>query len=107
MTRTNVCIPRPSGSGSPVGSATDVVALRDVRQPHREALPRFVSPMLAISASTPTSQQWAVEVKWDGIRAQAADAGGTVARGSPSSPSYRIGCFVLNIRVNRALYGGP
>jgi bifunctional non-homologous end joining protein LigD len=35
-----------------------------------EDLPRFVEPMLPISAPAPTSDDWAMEVKWDGMRAQ-------------------------------------
>src|ERR1700733_6174633 len=36
----------------------------------REELPRFVSPMLLSQGAPPTGDGWAVEVKWDGIRAQ-------------------------------------
>ncbi len=38
----------------------------------RESLPRFVEPMLLTTApSVPASDGWALEVKWDGMRAQA------------------------------------
>lgn len=36
----------------------------------REELPRFIGPMLASSGVAPTGDGWAMEVKWDGIRAQ-------------------------------------
>ena len=41
-----------------------------MQQAGLEDLPRFVEPMLPISAPAPTSDDWAMEVKWDGIRAQ-------------------------------------
>src|SRR4051812_29605528 len=40
-----------------------------VRSP-REALPRFVEPMLAASGPAPAGPGWATEVKWDGLRGQ-------------------------------------
>jgi bifunctional non-homologous end joining protein LigD len=43
-----------------------------------EDLPRFVEPMLPISAPAPTTDDWAIEVKWDGIRAQLRFDGRTV-----------------------------
>jgi bifunctional non-homologous end joining protein LigD len=36
----------------------------------REDLPRFIEPMLARSGVPPAGDGWAMEVKWDGIRAQ-------------------------------------
>ena len=38
----------------------------------REELPRFIAPMLARTAPLPraTNVPWALELKWDGIRAQ-------------------------------------
>jgi bifunctional non-homologous end joining protein LigD len=39
-------------------------------QAGREDLPRFIAPMLPVSAPVPVSAGWAMEVKWDGIRAQ-------------------------------------
>jgi hypothetical protein len=36
-----------------------------VRPSHREEMPKFIEPMLATSAPTPTGEQWAIEVKWD------------------------------------------
>jgi bifunctional non-homologous end joining protein LigD len=36
----------------------------------REELPRFLSPMLLSQGAPPSGDGWAVEVKWDGIRAQ-------------------------------------
>jgi bifunctional non-homologous end joining protein LigD len=41
-----------------------------MRQAGLEDLPRFVEPMLPIAGLAPTSDDWAMEVKWDGIRAQ-------------------------------------
>jgi bifunctional non-homologous end joining protein LigD len=38
--------------------------------PAREDPPRFISPMLASTGPIPDAEGWAVEVKWDGIRAQ-------------------------------------
>lgn len=35
-----------------------------------EELPRFISPMLASARAAPVAGGWAMEVKWDGIRAQ-------------------------------------
>jgi bifunctional non-homologous end joining protein LigD len=35
-----------------------------------EELPRFIAPMLASTGSAPTEAGWALEVKWDGMRAQ-------------------------------------
>lgn len=35
-----------------------------------EELPRFIAPMLASTGPAPTGQGWALEVKWDGMRAQ-------------------------------------
>ena len=49
-----------------------------MRQAGREEPPRFVAPMLPISAPAPLSEGWAMEVKWDGIRAQLRFDGGTV-----------------------------
>src|SRR5512132_2278074 len=38
----------------------------------REAMPRFVAPMLLAAADgVPDDDGWALEVKWDGMRAQA------------------------------------
>ncbi len=36
----------------------------------REPLPRFIPPMLAASGVAFDDERWALEVKWDGIRAQ-------------------------------------
>jgi bifunctional non-homologous end joining protein LigD len=36
----------------------------------REGLPRFIAPALASSGVAPTDDAWAMEVKWDGMRAQ-------------------------------------
>ena len=36
----------------------------------REELPRFVSPMLLRGGTPPAGEGWAVEVKFDGMRAQ-------------------------------------
>jgi len=36
----------------------------------RESIPRFVEPMLARTRATPSGDQWAFEVKWDGARMQ-------------------------------------
>jgi bifunctional non-homologous end joining protein LigD len=36
----------------------------------RQALPRFVEPMLARSGPVPEGEHWAIEVKFDGMRAQ-------------------------------------
>jgi bifunctional non-homologous end joining protein LigD len=44
----------------------------------REELPRFVSPMLLSQGAPPSGDGWAVEVKWDGIRAQMRFDGCTV-----------------------------
>ena len=41
-----------------------------MQQAGREELPRFVEPMLATTGPAPTTAEWAMEVKWDGIRAQ-------------------------------------
>ena len=41
-----------------------------MRQTYREDMPRFIEPMLAGHGEVPTTGDWAVEVKWDGIRAQ-------------------------------------
>lgn len=41
-----------------------------MRDAPREELPRFLSPMLASPGSVPAEAGWALEVKWDGIRAQ-------------------------------------
>jgi ATP-dependent DNA ligase len=39
--------------------------------PVREPLPRFLAPMLLSNGrASPTGSEWAVEVKFDGIRAQ-------------------------------------
>lgn len=36
-----------------------------------ESLPRFIEPMLlTVTGEVPTSARWALEVKWDGMRAQ-------------------------------------
>jgi bifunctional non-homologous end joining protein LigD len=35
-----------------------------------ESLPRFLLPMLLTSGTPPEEADWAVEVKWDGMRAQ-------------------------------------
>ena len=35
-----------------------------------EELPRFIAPMLASEGCAPSVEGWALEVKWDGIRAQ-------------------------------------
>ena len=35
-----------------------------------EELPRFIVPMLASAGPAPTDAGWALEVKWDGMRAQ-------------------------------------
>jgi hypothetical protein len=37
---------------------------------HSEDQPRFVPPMLLTSGAVPDGEQWALEVKWDGCRAQ-------------------------------------
>ena len=36
----------------------------------RERFPRFIAPMLATTGPAPTRAGWAMEVKWDGMRAQ-------------------------------------
>ena len=42
-----------------------------------ERVPRFVAPMLLSAAAAPPAEDgWALEVKWDGIRAQALVDGG-------------------------------
>ena len=42
-----------------------------------ERVPRFVEPMLLSAAAAPPAEDgWALEVKWDGIRAQALIDGG-------------------------------
>ena len=41
-----------------------------MRPSHREELPRFIEPMLATSAPAPAGERWAIEIKWDGMRAQ-------------------------------------
>jgi ATP-dependent DNA ligase len=41
-----------------------------VRPSYSEELPRFIEPMLATSASAPTGEEWAMEIKFDGMRAQ-------------------------------------
>jgi bifunctional non-homologous end joining protein LigD len=41
-----------------------------MRPSHREELPRFIEPMLATSAPAPAGERWAMEIKWDGMRAQ-------------------------------------
>lgn len=49
-----------------------------MRHAELEELPRFIRPMLASSGSAPTASGWALEVKWDGIRAQLRYDGGCV-----------------------------
>jgi bifunctional non-homologous end joining protein LigD len=41
-----------------------------MRPSHREELPRFIAPMLAASAPAPAGDRWAMEIEWDGMRAQ-------------------------------------
>ena len=43
-----------------------------------EELPRFIAPMLASAGPAPTEAGWALEVKWDGMRAQLRYDGGRV-----------------------------
>ena len=38
--------------------------------PYREQQPTFIPPMLLASRTVPNSERWALEVKWDGCRAQ-------------------------------------
>ena len=49
----------------------------------REDLPRFVSPMLLTAGTLPDNDGWAVEVKWDGCRAQARVDGRVCVRTRP------------------------
>ncbi|MGA2929147.1 MAG: ATP-dependent DNA ligase [Solirubrobacteraceae bacterium] len=44
----------------------------------QEELPRFIEPMLASAGPAPTTADWAMEVKWDGARAQLRFDGRTV-----------------------------
>jgi bifunctional non-homologous end joining protein LigD len=44
--------------------------------PDREPLPESVKPMLASTGPLPTGDQWAYEIKWDGVRAIAYCQGG-------------------------------
>ena len=44
----------------------------------REELPRFVEPMLATSGLAPEEDGWALEVKFDGMRAQVRHDGSSV-----------------------------
>lgn len=53
--------------------------LDDVPPARHEELPRSVEPMLASAGSAPTDKGRAMEVKWDGIRAQVAFNGRSVA----------------------------
>lgn len=49
-----------------------------------EEVPRFIAPMLATGGLAPIGVAWAMEVKWDGIRAQLRyDAGGVCLRSRP------------------------
>ena len=50
--------------------------------PHGEPLPQHVEPMLATLGTLPpgaVDDQWAYEMKWDGVRALVPVAGGRVA----------------------------
>ena len=49
----------------------------------REDLPRFLAPMLLSSGQLPKDDGWAVEVKWDGCRAQARVDGRVCVRSRP------------------------
>jgi bifunctional non-homologous end joining protein LigD len=46
------------------------VAFRPVRDAPVEELPRFIAPMLASGGPAPLTTGWALEIKWDGMRAQ-------------------------------------
>jgi bifunctional non-homologous end joining protein LigD len=50
----------------------------EMQQAGREDLPRFLEPMLATTGPAPSTAAWAMEVKWDGIRAQLRFDGHTV-----------------------------
>ncbi|MGZ6576589.1 MAG: hypothetical protein ACXVHJ_37100 [Solirubrobacteraceae bacterium] len=61
-----------------------------------EELPQFIGPMLASAGPAPTEAGWALEVKWDGLRAQlrydgrrVCGARARVATAPMSSPSWR------------------
>jgi ATP-dependent DNA ligase len=56
------------------------ISLRGVS---REELPRFLAPMLVGSGPLPEDDCWAVEVKWDGARAQARVDGRVCVRSRP------------------------
>ena len=55
-----------------------------MRPSHREELPRFIQPMLATSAPAPADERWAIEIKWDGMRAQLRVDGRTLSLRSRS-----------------------
>ena len=54
--------PRPVNNGSAYPRCVPDAAL--------EELARFIAPMLASAGPGPTEEGWALEVKWDGMRAQ-------------------------------------
>jgi hypothetical protein len=51
-------------------SATAPVRLRRLAVRDREEQPTFIPPMLLTSGAVPDGEAWALELKWDGCRAQ-------------------------------------
>ena len=50
--------------------------------PYREQQPTFIPLMLLASGAVPNGERWALEVKWDGCRAQVRHDGREVSAGS-------------------------
>ena len=81
--------------------------------PVREALPRFLPPMLARSEPLPdrTDARWVSEVKWDGIRAQLRiDRGSLTLRTRPGRNATRefpeLAVLSEALRAHRVLLDG-
>ncbi len=90
-------------AGEPAGKDWMIHRMGAPADPDAQPMPDFVAPMLARPGEVPEGDDWAFEVKWDGIRAQARSEPGRMTLSARSGGDITARYPEL-ARMNRALH---